>query len=742
MKLRLALTGLATALLAAPLAFCQSSGAIVAGTIDSISIDDPSDVFSGGRIVVAGQLVILPRNLLIDLPANRLTLQQLFADAPPRYQGESGLATDEVHTQVGGIATILANRTPAGNVIAGDVFLEKGAEVVTGRVTFIDHTQGYFRIDGNPGDPTTGLMIRINDPSGRHTIQSGLGTDGGPNGSADPRFGLDPDNYTITFTTGYPAGLPSTVPVGQRAGFAAGDDPAAASDANGVGDPFCPATNRGGITAADSRRFAPIQLGDFVQGEGNLEDIGGVRFVSVHTLKVFQAISTRNTPDQPDYMTFDEVEWDVPGFQNERVRALFIGFTTLANSQVDLYALYVDPATGENNEVVIGSTVNNPDTVNQGVGANAGGIFKIRYDVDFVEGAAGNLDPRRAPGQVLTNAGFGSRFPNGAGNFEDNFAVLAPITREMIGRSRHKLILGPGVITRDVNGNEATNGEYLTPVGLGHPEFVEIDLARLTTPFLFEGIPWNLDRRLGPGGFNGPEAGPQRLDPFPVSGLDPTGQTTAAPANIQQRVLGFFPFQAGQLLNPFPPTPAAIPIEPTPGPAATSLPPLAVLSATVTRTATGSGTVNVLVQAETGLTVQAQIGTTSILLDEVQVGRYFGQLPFPAGTPITSVGISTLSATAFAADATLAPISDLVTVQRALFAPSAKGGSGALEIRATSSDLFGSPTLEAFADDGTPLGTLSNGVLRAQLMFPPATVSVVSNAGGVGVMPVSAGRSR
>ena len=38
--------------------------------------------------------MVIPRNLLIDLPANRLTLQQLFAQAPPAClaNGETGLA--------------------------------------------------------------------------------------------------------------------------------------------------------------------------------------------------------------------------------------------------------------------------------------------------------------------------------------------------------------------------------------------------------------------------------------------------------------------------------------------------------------------------------------------------------------------------------------------------------------------------------------------------------------------------
>ena len=179
------------------------TGTNISGTIDLLEIDDPNDVWSGGRMVVNGQVVIIPRNLIIQLPANWLTLQQIFDQAPPAAKaiGKSGLATID-GPGFGGFANVLGNRTGFGNVIAGDIFIEKGREVANGMVTFINHTDGYLRIDGLVGDDTTGLMIRINDPTGRHTIQSGKGCDGGPNCSPDPRFTNDPDNYTIAFATG------------------------------------------------------------------------------------------------------------------------------------------------------------------------------------------------------------------------------------------------------------------------------------------------------------------------------------------------------------------------------------------------------------------------------------------------------------------------------------------------------------------------------------------------------------
>ena len=130
----------------------------VIGEVERITINDPADFWSGGTIVIGGQNIILPRNLLMDFPANRLTLQQLFAQASPACvaKGETGLAKADAcnTTGTGGIATVTANRTPA-SVIAGDVFIQKGAEAVPGVVTFIDFNDGYFRLNGNPNDPNT-----------------------------------------------------------------------------------------------------------------------------------------------------------------------------------------------------------------------------------------------------------------------------------------------------------------------------------------------------------------------------------------------------------------------------------------------------------------------------------------------------------------------------------------------------------------------------------------------------------
>src|SRR5678815_3532387 len=75
-----------------------ASAAPITGEIERLTLNSQKDPWSGGFIVVGGQNIILPRNLLIDLPANRLTLNQIFAQSPAAclQRAESGLAKADV----------------------------------------------------------------------------------------------------------------------------------------------------------------------------------------------------------------------------------------------------------------------------------------------------------------------------------------------------------------------------------------------------------------------------------------------------------------------------------------------------------------------------------------------------------------------------------------------------------------------------------------------------------------------
>ena len=523
----------------------------IVGEIERISLDDPADVWSGGRIVVRGDNVVIPRNLLIDLPANRLTLQQLFAQAPPAClaNGETGLAkADRCNIDAtGGLATIFANRTLGGNVIAGDVRIAKAVESVTGVVTYISYADGYFRLNGISGDAATGVMVRVNDPSSRHTIQQGSGCAPGntENCSADTRFAIDSTNYTFAFATGYPPCIPSVAN--------------GASAVTGAGDPFCPSTNRPGHPSPDSTRFAPVLPGDVLSATGNFERVGGVQFLSAHTVKVFADVTTLNLPTQPDYVIFNEAEWDAPPYPGSRVGARFLGATSLHDSRVDIFSVHYDNANVPH-EIPLETTANN---ANNGPVLFAGvpvGVFDIVLNVDFLEPVVG-LEP--CPDLIRGGLPGISAFCSSPPTLSQNFRLMSPIAREVVGRTRHKATLNAGVVTRDIRGNLAPNGQYLTPVGIGYPAMGGIDLGKLQTPFSFSGVPWNLDRRLSPGGCVGPcEGTPQPLSPFPFEGIDPRTQSLRAPVPDPDRILSYYPFGPSDVLAWPPADPAPIGITP------------------------------------------------------------------------------------------------------------------------------------------------------------------------------------
>jgi Bacterial Ig domain len=530
----------------------------VVGEIEKIILNEPQNHWSGGIIVAGGQNIIIPKNLLIDLPANRVTLQQLFIEASASCitQSETGLAKGDAcnASGTGAIATIMATRNDNGHVIAGDVLIQKGVESVTGQITYINYREGYFRINGQVGSATKGTMVRLNDPDGRHTQQSGLGCKAGsPNCSADPRFTLDGDNYTNVFSNGYPSCIPSSSVsrnVPSTLGLVGVTTTIALND--GTGDVLCPTTNRpsAGLAVADSRRFAPILIGDSITAEGNYEEVGGVSFLSAHSTTVSAALATNpNNPNQPDYLFLDEVGIDAPGFQNRRARSLIIGYSTLP-PDIMFWSIHYDPDTNSPHEFPLATTAgcdnsSGPATCTaQGfapVGSAGGNIFKVRHDVDF---ALPSIKPRWNPcAHLQADPRFATVNPcsSGAGGtLAEQFAILSPIPHEIQARTGRKFAsMQPGatpLITVDIQGNDATNGQYLFPFGIGLggitvPEMVEIDLNALQTPTSFSGIPWNLDRRLSPGGCldSGCEDTPQPLDPFPLEGTDPRTLSTIPP---------------------------------------------------------------------------------------------------------------------------------------------------------------------------------------------------------------------
>ena len=504
----------------------ESTKVDLIGEIDRISVDNPADIWSAGYIEVSGMRVVIPANLVIQMPVQRYTLQELFINARPEClaKNQTGLARADncFFERRGAMATILANRTSRGVIVAGQVSVAKADEFLVGVVTYINHDMGYFYLNGMDRSETAGVMVRINDPQGRHTLQSGKGCDSGPNCSPDKRFPVDSDNYTAAFVTGYPLCIPSTKSTPLR--YAQGVVTLKFTNNSLIGnDPNCPSAartiNPSTIPVPDSQYFAPIKLGDSLEATGNFEMISGVRFLSAHTVRVHAAPTT--SPGKPDYLTLNESVWEVAGFPGGRARSLWIGYATETTPRVDLQRLAIDPSDNSQHEVAMGSTVGNPVTVL--IGIPPANIFRMRFKDVFGVGAPGKLSPC----VHLANADVAGCDDLGTLDSTQNFKLMSPISREVILRSRNKRD-NPNLVSFDLSGQKAPNGEYQAPVGVEHPDYLEINLNRIQTPHLFTGEPWNLDRRLGPQGCGGERgscsiAAP--LSPFPFDGgLDPGNQ--------------------------------------------------------------------------------------------------------------------------------------------------------------------------------------------------------------------------
>ena len=529
------------------------TGAIYVGAITGISIDNEADHWSGGTMTLeGGHTITIPGNLVMALPANWMTLQQFCADAPAE-EILTGCGVDHV-------ALILANRQGDGTVIAGDVFIHKDEQEIQGIVTQINDADGSFRINGD-GTGTGGTLVRLNDPDGVHSVQSGPECAGSQsNCSADPRYTNDPTNYTFASTTAYPMCINGSNcnPNSDRAGGASAQ-------------------------AADPLRFEPLLVGDWVSSTGNVETIGGVTFQSAHTILVGGAIST--DPNSPvDYVTVAEAEWDTAGWANQRLFGLNIGMIS-SPDHVSVYRLSHNGATdaaaasrtnllGETVDTTIDADGNlwqfiaGTEPCDQLGGAGscsgqrlfavaAGDVVKMKYDWDFlVGGGSGTQNPAgivRIAGDPSGLLDASTRTPGAPPNqieADNAFLVFAPIAREIAyATAKYDAARASGTETDaahtvlDAQGNAAQWGFYISPNGIGFPEWEEIDLTAANTPFGFEAQLWNLDRRLGvTGGTETIEATPlgdasMALTPFPNSGYAPCGMIAAgagfAPSNCE-----------------------------------------------------------------------------------------------------------------------------------------------------------------------------------------------------------------
>jgi hypothetical protein len=274
----------------------------VLGFIQSATLNDPNDVLSGGTITVNNQLIIVPANTILQMPATALTWQQVFAMAPaPWGPTQSGLAMNDNPPPAQRFeAGVVGNRV-GDTYIAGLVFLaQHSLQGSVGYINFIDYDTGFFRVGGHMNDPNSGQRVKINDPIGRF----------GRAWSPDERFTIDEGNPTVRSETGYPMGIPRS-----------------------RNDPLCPQSNRP-IDAASRTGFAmiftmpppqfvtanspnpnvmaPMEVGDYVSYSGILCDDAQGSFIAAFAVTVNVGIFTAPGTN-PAYMATDVLLLGVGG---------------------------------------------------------------------------------------------------------------------------------------------------------------------------------------------------------------------------------------------------------------------------------------------------------------------------------------------------------------------------------------------------------------------------------------------
>ncbi|HET7784933.1 MAG TPA: hypothetical protein VFL36_03105 [Myxococcales bacterium] len=344
-------------------------GFIQAATLDATC---QANAHCGGTVTVNGHLVTIPKETVVEFPANALTWQELFAQAPAPYGlaaaggPSSGLAMADLPTPLTQYEIhVIGNRVLGGPggadlQIAGLVFISQASlNSGAGFINFINYTTGEFRVGGVIGDSTTGARVQLNDPAGRY----------GRVTSPDIRFTSDPDNPTIISGTGYPMCIPRTDPAvsddplcpqAQRPIIAAGP-PVQYSGTVNTNDP----TNPGLVgVPPDAQKQVPFEVGDYITFAGTLVTDNASQptagpfpangaagtYISAHTIVSNIAVYTYPGTN-PAYIMTDVTligtgGLTVLGAGEAVIRTRFEGMSTDPSRIVHLYGIDLDPLTG------------------------------------------------------------------------------------------------------------------------------------------------------------------------------------------------------------------------------------------------------------------------------------------------------------------------------------------------------------------------------------------------------------
>ena len=323
------------------------------GYLQQLDVDSLSDPLSAGSMRVNGIDVVLPGNLLIKMPGQYLTVNDLFRGAHPGAAPAIGPATKPSGLALADLPrpAIPFEVQVIGNIVGGQYvagwanITQQDLNAGAGFIRSIDYAKGEMLVGPDTG--TAVARVRINDPLGRYGKRNADKVSGGV---MDERFSVDPGNAPVSADTGFPMCIPRV--------------------AQPSVDPECPLANRapapsqgrftcGAVSAEPTApalpgcqpdKPAPLIVGDYIAFNGMLTEDSpgsGTFFHAAHAVHAMAGIYT--SPGVNPAYVFIEVALigtlgePYPGINQEQTsRFRIVGFTTDISRRVEVFLVDVN----------------------------------------------------------------------------------------------------------------------------------------------------------------------------------------------------------------------------------------------------------------------------------------------------------------------------------------------------------------------------------------------------------------
>jgi len=345
--------------------------------VDASTCPDQPASRAGGSAVVNGQTILIPCNLVVQMPANTLTWSQFVKPDTAVANMAVSITTPAASVFPAYELHLIGNTVGAKNIAGLSYVSQQSTSGGSGVIKTIDYATGTLTVDTSlNGSGASATTVQINDPNGRFGLAH----------SPDQRFSVDDQNPTIHAGTGYPMCVPRTDPtvtddplcpqqnrpalvattvVGTsvpattcRRFSQAGVVPPASGELSSPvpGQRYCsqyvmPPVS--GVTSStpDPRQQAPFEVGDYVTFSGTLLADGTV---SANTIEANLGIYTQ-PGTQPGYVAIGEFgvgsadpsATAISGVAQETADRMFLeAETTDVKTPVDIYMMDVDKATG------------------------------------------------------------------------------------------------------------------------------------------------------------------------------------------------------------------------------------------------------------------------------------------------------------------------------------------------------------------------------------------------------------